>query len=234
MQQNNMKQYLIFQLILIGTILSAQKGETSKDISTFYQHKNEIGVNVTSVLGNVLSLNPNNIGTPYSLIYRRHFGKISLRLGGNYKQDNNSTFEFTNGTQKNIELSEKAIDARLGFEYHYPISPRFMFSLGIDGTYNRSSDVSNVKEFIFTNTGSESNEFESAETTNGYGGGPFIRFDFKFNDRISLSTESTMYYNYSKSTDNLIRNNTVITSNRDSDQKIQLVLPQALFVNIAF
>ena len=70
-----------------------------------------------------------------------------------WKQDRNNTFEFTNGTQKNIDLSEKVIDARFGFEYHYPISPRFMFSLGIDGTYNRFSDVSNITETIFSNSG---------------------------------------------------------------------------------
>jgi hypothetical protein len=220
----------LFVMLLSLSFFTLFAQEKAK-ISDFFVHKNEIGVNATNILGNVLSLNPGNIGSPYALTYRRHVRNFSFRFGGNYNQDQNSELEFVDLTRISKLVKEKSTDLRLGVEVHYVISKKMMFSIGLDGVYSRFLDDSEISNS--SNTG-PTIFFNSKETRSGIGGGPVLRFDFKLNNRISFSTESTMYYVQTKSVDELFVGNASTSRKEQTDQNFSLTLPQSLFVNIAF
>jgi hypothetical protein len=79
--------FLIF--LTFATAVLAQKKS-----DTFYTFKNQLGINFTNVLGNVLSLNPNNASSPYGLSYRRHYAKSSFRSAINGAIKSTNTTEF--------------------------------------------------------------------------------------------------------------------------------------------
>jgi hypothetical protein len=220
--------------IVIINIGWGQNFNKKEAIKSYFTNPNELGVNITNVLGNVLSLNPNNINSPYGLIYRRHIGTSSLRLGLDVGLSTIEDFSFSNNIQSQKKTTERAINSRIGYEWHLPINRRFMFSYGLDVVFNRFSDDSEISEFTFNSGGSFTKFFKSEETTLGFGGGPVLRFDYRFNDRLSLSTESTFYYIRNRSTDRLYDGNLLLIDDKFNTSNLNLVLPQSLFVNLVF
>lgn len=230
----HIKLLLFVGLLVIATTPASfgQNYDKKEAISAFFTHGNELGVNITNVLGNVLSLNPNNINSPYGLIYRRHLGSTSLRTGLDVGINSKEDFTFGNNIQSERKTTEQTINARIGYEWHLPINRKFMFSYGFDIIGNRFSDDSEITEFSFN--GNVINDFKSEERTLGFGGGPVLRFDFRFNDRLSLSTESTFYYIRNRSTDKLYDGGQILIDDKANANNLNLVLPQSLFVNLAF
>jgi hypothetical protein len=94
---------LVIIFICFWVSLTGQK--RTKEIVPFYTYNHELGINVTNVLGNVLSLNPNNASSPYGLTYRRHWKEISFRSGINFKffSDENSDFAGGNFQLKKLK-----------------------------------------------------------------------------------------------------------------------------------
>jgi hypothetical protein len=221
-------RFILLFFILLSQFFVCGQSEVEKANTIFFVHKNELGVNATNILGNLLSLNPNNINSPYGLTYRRHFGKSSLRIGVNGSKKSDEDFNFNNGFKNTKETS---IFMRLGLEWHNSISSRFMFSYGFDVLADQFRDFSEIRNFDqFGNLGT----IESTETNIAIGGGPILRFDFKFNDRISISTESSFYYKFATSTDKLLSSGQLLIDDKSNKQSGELLLPNALFVNIAF
>ncbi len=96
----------IYFIILFLTFSPILNGQSSKfSLQDFYIYKNEIGINFTNVLGNVLSLNPENASSPYGLTYRRHMGKISFRSAVNINITKTSEDDFSNGLFINRKLN---------------------------------------------------------------------------------------------------------------------------------
>ncbi|MFZ1750743.1 MAG: hypothetical protein WAU01_11150 [Saprospiraceae bacterium] len=218
--------YLFF--IFCSATLIAQ--DQTKTLSEYYPFKNEIGINFTNVLGNVLSLNPNNANSPYGLTYRRHLGKFSLRTAINveYSQKRESDFIDNTFIDRNLLLTQ--VDFRVGLEKHLLLSKHFLFSYGIDllGTLGKEkSDITNFKDTTFTS-------FTSNSQTYGGGLGPVLRLEYKISDRIFISTESTLYGFYSRTTENIVLNSISSDEPTKSNASFELILPQSLFFNISF
>jgi hypothetical protein len=201
----------------------------NKDIKLFYPYKNEIGINVTNVLGNVLSLNPNNASSPYGITYRRHLGSSSFRSGFNINIINTEEDDFSNGNFITRNLNLMSVDTRFGWEKHMLLSKKFMFSYGIDLLLGYEKENSEILDFNLGNT-----SFISDLNTLGVGVGPVLRFEFKISDRLFLSTESSFYGYHEMTKETLTIGNNTSDEPDKSRTNLKLELPQSLFFNISF
>jgi len=227
----NMKYFLVVFFAFSAVLLAAQ----DEGNDHFFNYKNELGINFTNVLGNVLSLNPNNANSPYGITYRRHGKKVSFRTSFQFDLSSNEDFSFnSSGSFENTNLEEKLLETRIGLEWHLPLTKNFLFSYGLDALFGIRDKYSNIVSFVFNNSGEVSQSFaENSETQYSYGGGPMIRMLYKLSDRVSLSTESSLYFIYAN-VENTFTTNNVKDSNDKSIYNLKLSLPQSLFINIAF
>lgn len=219
--------YILILICLQCSFLTAQTDDALP--KKFYAYKNEIGINVTNVLGNVLSLNPNNASSPYGLTYRRHFDKWSLRTGMNINVDNLNEDDFSDGSFITRKLNRLGLNTRIGVERHMVLSKRFMFSYGLDALLGIEREHSEINGFNFGGT-----TFINVENTMNYGLGPVLRFEYKISERLFISTESTLYANYSEKSSELTINGVKEEDPKKTNSQLHLILPQSLFFNISF
>lgn len=223
-----MKVYCVsIFLLCVSFLVRGQKAIFP--MNDFYPYKNEIGINFTNVLGNVLSLNPENASSPYGLTYRRHMGKISFRSAVNINITNTSENDFSNGLFINRTLNIIKSDFRVGLEKHLVLHKKVLFSYGIDILGSIGNEKSEIQDF---NLGGST--FVSNENTYGGGLGPVLRLEYKISDRIFISSESSLYGFFSKTNANLTINGVQDEETKSSDSSLILVLPQSLFFNISF
>lgn len=223
-----MRYSYISILVIFNFSLSIAQEKTIA-VKDFYIFKNEIGINFTNVLGNVLSLNPNNANSPYGLTYRRHFADWSLRTAININVSNLNENDFENGFFLTRKLNLLNINSRVGAEKHLTISKRVMFSYGVDALLGYENERSEINSF---NQGSTF--FINKDKTYGLGLGPLLRIEYKISDRLFLSTESTLYAYYSVKTSELSLNGVIDNEPQKTNFQLKLVLPQSLFINISF
>lgn len=219
--------YVSIFLFFVSFLVRGQKAIIP--IDDFYPYKNEIGINFTNVLGNVLSLNPENASSPYGLTYRRHRGKISFRSAVNINITNTSEDDFSNGLFINRTLNIIKSDFRVGLEKHLVLHKKVLFSYGIDILGSIGNDKSEIQDFNLGGT-----TFVSNENTYGGGLGPVLRLEYKISDRIFISSESSLYGFVSKTKATLTINGRPDEETKSSDSSLILVLPQSLFFNISF
>lgn len=215
-------------ILLSSCSLISQKKKISQNSYDYHQYTHEIGLNVTHVLGNIFSLNPEKDPYPYLLTYRKHLNdKIAFRSGFNFNinQDINSAFD--NNVFLERKLNILRTDLRLGFEKKMILSSRFLFSYGVDVLGRYISEKSEVRDFGF-------NTFISDEKTFGGGLGPVMRFEFKISERMFLSIESSFYGFYSRKTEAIDINGNIDEEPSKSKFNLELALPQSLFFNVAF
>lgn len=225
-----MKYFLVVFFAFNAILLAAQ----DKSNDRFFNHKNELGINFTNVLGNVLSLNPNNANSPYGITYRRHGKKVSFRSSIQFDLVSDEDFLFNSSIFQETKLREKLLDTRIGLEWHLPLTKNFLFSYGVDALFGIRDKYSNILSAEFNNNGVVNESFaEISETQYSYGGGPMIRMLYKLSDRVSLSTESSLYFIHAN-VENTFSINNVKDGNEKSIYNFKLSLPQSLFINIAF
>lgn len=225
-----MKVWCITAIVCILQLtINGQK--VNYDIKDFYTFKNEIGINFTNVLGNVLSLNPNNANSPYGFSYRRHMGNTSLRSAFNVDITNKAEDDFNSGSFIRRSLKILNLNFRIGVEKHLVLSKRMMFSYGIDLLAAYGNENSEIEDFSFSSGGTT---FVSKENTIGGGAGPVIRLEYKISDRLFLSTESSLYGFYSTKKESLVINGTPSDEPTTNNSSLKLELPQSLFFNISF
>lgn len=216
--------HLPILLLITQFIIAQEKNEN------FYKYKNQIGINFTNVLGNVLSLNPNNASSPYGLTFRRHAKKITFRSAINFNANKSNNNEVLNNQFVKKSLNQSNIDLRTGLEKHLLLSKKMMLTYGFDLLLGLYAESSEVQQFNAPNNST----FRSAQQTYKFGLGPVLRLEYKISDRLYLSTESSFYGSYSKGVEKLSING-VITAEPDKNLgSIVLELPQSLFINISF
>lgn len=219
--------YLIIVILFLALPAISQKTETS--IAQFYPFKNELGINFTNVLGNVLSLNPENANSPYGLTYRRHMGKVSFRSAFNLNITNKEEDDFSSGSFLSRKLNIVSTDFRIGLERHIVLSKRVLFSYGIDILGRFGTEDSEIRDFNVNGK-----TFISNEKTLGGGIGPVLRLEYKISDRIFISSETSLYGFYSRTKEKLSINGTISEEPETKNSSVKLELPQSLFFNISF
>ncbi len=151
----------------------------------------EVGVNATFFVKEFLSLNEDDPDfEPYSLYYKllNNNAEMAFRFGLGLSIDN-STEKQNSGNQNEPERKDKAssFNLRLGAEKQFPIGKKWLAYLGGDFVYQQQSSERNIVDPFFSST---TTEFDQSLL----GGGPVIGVQFKINERIRLSTETSLYY----------------------------------------
>jgi len=229
---NNWMRHLFLFIVILVTSISVigQKITSSSSIKDFHVHRHELGINVTNVLGNVFSLNPESDPYPYLLTYRKHLNpNIAIRTGFNLGINQSVDSGFDGNSFIERKLSTYRTDLRLGLERKIPLSQKFLFSYGIDVLGRFNIENSEVKNRGFMGT-----TFISQERTIGGGFGPMMRFEFKISNRMFLSIESSFYGFYSQKTETIEINGLRDTEPAKSFFNLEMALPQSLFFNVAF
>jgi hypothetical protein len=227
-----MKFLPLFIIVNIFTLLTVFGQKTpNPTIQRFYPYKNEIGINFTNVLGNVLSLNPNNANSPYGFTYRRHGKKMTFRSAFNINISSSEDSDFLSGSFINKTISDQITQARVGLEKHIVLSPKFLFSYGID--FLASYIVNNSSVSSFDSFGG-STTFTNDKNTVGFGIGPMLRLEYKISDRIFISSETSLYGFYSNTTDLLRISGQADEKTTSNKSSFISELPQSLFFNISF
>ncbi len=210
---NTLKYFFTISMVLLmyTTTCNAQQ-ETA-----FYTYKNEIGINATTLLGNMLSLTNN--ATPYGAFYCRHYKKGNIRIGTDILYDKTDNFDFIGNLPRS--LIDGNFNLRLSFEKNKPISEKFMMHYGVDVSTNVLYSYS-----IANNISNEVTKITPAI-------GPALRLVYKLHNKMYVTTESMLYGSYGIKTQTL-NDNGFVTSKTTNSSSFKLTIPTSLFISIHF
>ena len=190
-----MKRIILTFLVIIFTV-SIYAQELAPDTSK-KEFRNVIGLNITNLLFQNGYINTYDyypypyyyLSSPYMIIYKRIYRKSAIRLGigwilSNYNNKNNDTLK-SNSNNNTLNIG-------LGYERYGFISKRWTYFYGADaiGSY------SHVKSHEYY---SYRSNYDNNSTTFKYGISPLFGLMFRFNNRISISTETCYDLTYSQS-----------------------------------
>jgi hypothetical protein len=177
--------------------------------------KNAVGINMTFLLSQVISVGDNDDGDKFNLLYTRYGKKVNFRIGANLKYTNDSEI---------VDLSEQSYKLRLGIEKNVDLSSKFTMMYGLDGlgTFYKS-----VSESIQTN-------FRNIEVKKSFGAGPCLRFEYRLSNRVSLMTESTLYFLFGNLNQELFQAGNSIQKTNKNFSNFNTTIPSVLYLNIHF
>lgn len=193
--------------------------------------RKELSFNTTNVISNIFSLSDQaDLTDPHSVAFR--FLKDGaegdktkiIRLKAGLQVLNSLSSNSGIGFQSRT-LSDWLVNCRLGFERQKFLSEKFEVYYGweIGGSY-RFSESEVVIDFV---------PLVNTNNSYGLGTGPYIGFQFHFNERISIYTESNLYFEYVQSEQEFDNFGAVETSS-DKAVKLNHFLPNSLYFAISF
>lgn len=225
---------IIFALCVLVTASGiAQTTEESKEKIRFGEMPkgsitHELGINSTFFIANFISFSGNipNLVSPYALHYKMWVGRHGLRvgLGANYREQHDDATDNSGG----FTSTTTQVDARIGYEFQLPLARRWNMYFGADLVYQYAlSSQKNNSGFATV---------ETSTTGNTLGGGPVLGIQFFINERISLGTETTCYF---QSEDIVDATRSDFQPQFDSEQhstdkSFSFIPPTSIFVNIRF
>jgi hypothetical protein len=216
---------LLISFLIFSLNIFSQDDDSDSHGEHDQEKYSEVGLNATSFINEVISLNSNDatIGD-YMITYKYHFGGKALRLGlgGNFSQIDEDTDGNGNRTTNN-----NSFDIRIGYEWNKKITKRWAFYSGMD--------IVAGSQF----NSSVSDNFERVETSTRVttvGGGPILGIQFFINSHISLMTEGSLYYKHSITNEkkNFSLNTEFNEDDTNSRNDLNFGLPTALFFVIRF
>lgn len=244
------KKTCIVLIFVLGSFFTNAQDSTT----TVKKHRHEIGMNATVLLKSAVSMYYNNsdyidLGNSYAntylIAYNNYFEKFALRFGYGQNIFGSLSDKNTQGTNKssNEQTSKNAtFYFRAGLQKNYDINKSWNWYYGFDlaGSYQYMySKTDNTAADSLYYPASKS---ESRTDALSYGGGPLLGVKFKFNERVCLSTETSLYFSYNTSIEDtkttpLYRyspyaNNTSHTET--SGFKFKVNIPVIIFLNIKF
>ncbi len=178
------KLMLLIAIYAFGNNLFSLSAQSLND-STLSKviFKNEIGLNVTSLLTDLLGNNNLTEAGDYLLTYKKLNSKGSgaLRMGFGifYKTETSSVSNFDNN------LTDQKFNLRIGYEWRENISKRLLYYFGVDGLVGFSQEQSNLISNTFN--------IRQDDTSLKIGGGPVLGFQFTIFDRMLVGIEGALY-----------------------------------------
>ena len=169
-----MKRLIIVLLMLqIGLAANAQKHFKLR--KGFY-----IGLNTTNVVKNLLSFTGSKLDDPYTISGFLHKKNTTFRigLGLDYSNKNKDRLSFTDNTHSKFDL-------RVGIQKTKPLWKNLHFMYGFDLLGGYETDISSRGEFY------------NDDLILSGGAGPILGVIYKINDKVLISTESSLYFRYS-------------------------------------
>lgn len=182
-----MKKILLF--ISAMCLISIINAQNTDSLNTT---KNEVGIDATYFIKNIFDFSEygNYYDNTYLVNYKRFFNKTVFRfgLGVNY-----STKQDTGGYNSNTDYNNESfsINTRYGIELRQNFWKKWSFYYGADFIFGYSQSISH-------NFSSSNGTPDTKRKNFNLGGGPIMGFEFYINQRLSLSTEGSLYYIYSK------------------------------------
>ncbi|MBP6398712.1 MAG: hypothetical protein KBF57_02110 [Saprospiraceae bacterium] len=207
-----MKKTLFFCFIVIAY---GAVGQSS------HRYKNDLGFNVTSLLSEVIGIGNQGDSPVFNISYRRKGTKSAIRISAHlgFNKDNSiNEIDFSE-----LTLNESDYRLRIGYEKILDLSNKFKMLYGIDGLALFSSSIS-----------SSSTGLKNDVTEIKFGGGPALRLEYKISDRISLMTESTLYFLTGWSEDVLQLGGQQLANERNTTFNLSTQIPSVLFLNVHF
>jgi hypothetical protein len=185
--------------------------------------KNELGLNVTNLITDLLGNNNRSDPGNYLISYKRLKGQTAFRLGLSINFSvNNQEFQGSNNT-----LTNQNFQIRLGNEWRQDITNRFQYYFGIDGIAGFKSESSSATVNGGTIIQKDNNVF--------VGLGPVLGFQFALYDRLLIGTEGSLYGSvYRNATDFQTSGGQPIPSRTSNGLNIQTNLPKSLFLILKF
>ena len=205
-----MKRLILVLLMLqIGLAANAQKHFKLK--KGFY-----IGLNTTNVIKNLLSFTGSKLDDPYTISGFLHKKNTTFRigLGLDYSNKNRDRFSFADNTHSKVDL-------RIGFQKTKPLWKNLYYMYGFDLLGGYETDKSRRGEFY------------NDDLILSGGAGPILGVIYKINDKVLISTESSLYFRYSyKQT--VYKNGRGTDEEIEKDENLSLVhlLPNSLYFYI--
>jgi hypothetical protein len=188
-----MKKIMLAIFITANTISLYAQDTTKK--SNIY--RNEFGIDATGFIKQFLNFNQSEFSNYYSptyyLTYRRHFncGNLRFAIGGAVEsQDLSPVFV---GDSNKYHMNSYSLDARLGWEFSSDLSKRWQVFYGLDF---RPSYAYSKNDAPYWNGGYANGSENQSQI---YAFAPLLGFRIKINNRLSLSTETSLSFNFSES-----------------------------------
>lgn len=201
---------LILLLVLLPCMLIVKGQKSTKTIKGdgFY-----IGLNSTNVIKNLLSFSSNSTNDPYTLVGSLNKGNSAFRfgIGVDIATKKNDDLRFADNTNSKF-------DFRVGYQWTKQLWSNLYFIYGVDILGGWENDFSVI--------GSISNQDDIWKV----GLGPISGVLYRINNRLSISTESSFYFNYSNRTVTLKQPGLPDESARSHIYRFAHILPNALYV----
>ncbi|OFX36850.1 MAG: hypothetical protein A2X08_14550 [Bacteroidetes bacterium GWA2_32_17] len=188
-----MKKTIFTFFLSIGILTVLAQDTTMK--SKVY--RNEFGIDATGFVKQFLNVNQSEFSNYYSptyyLTYRRHFkcGNLRFAIGGAIESQDLAP-AFTGDSNK-YHRNSYSIDTRLGWEFSNDLSKRWQVFYGLDFRPSYSYSKNDAPYW----NGGYANGSESKSQI--YAVAPLLGFRIKINNRLSLSTETSLSFNFSQS-----------------------------------
>ncbi len=196
------------------------------DVQTGFRHT--IGLNTVGIFdqfSDATQESPHR--TPYLITYSVELGKLALRAGFGPEYSSETTVH--DGFTDSEENTFLRLDGRIGAGVVILSDTKWQAIAGADlvGGYIRDRSIEDSGFDRIT---------DQVETKN-FGAGPFIQIAFQLSRRVSLGTDSALYWIHEKSThtelfENFPDFNNVLSEN--SGSKLELTLPNTIFVRLHF
>lgn len=174
-------------MLISGLPAFSQNTENTRE-----QFNNEIGINVSQFIKNYINFSEyyHYHNPVYFINYKRVDDKQAFRisLGGFYTVDKD-----TGGYNSNTNFSGKtySINTLIGYEFRHTINKRWMYYYGLHFLHS-------YNEYASENLEPANGRPYRQGTIKEYGAGPVFGIQLFLNKRLSISTETNLYFNFSR------------------------------------
>jgi hypothetical protein len=216
----------------------------------------EIAGNATLLLKQVFNLSSSTLPMlPYDITYKRIVGNKAFRTGIGLTINNTSVYSCSSSSSQPTgpdQVTPSVTNSgnvyfRAGYEWRHDFNDRFMAYCGLDGIAqfgyfkSETSEISNGLPFSY-----HYNKTTDNITTLAGGLGPVIGIQFFLTKRISILTESPVYFQYIHQKEgitdysNTLAGSSGYVSSTDKDTQttnkmnLSVVLPVTLYLAIKF
>ncbi|MGB0985125.1 MAG: hypothetical protein ACPG19_13830 [Saprospiraceae bacterium] len=208
-------KHLFLSILFIGLISNVQ----AQDSSTIKKH--EIGIGTGFFTQN---LSNTNLISPYFFTYKSiNQSNYAFRfgLGGYYSEENNDSISFSNPNDFRLAV-------RVGWEKRYNLAKNWLINVGGDLSYRLDQE----KKSVLENNVQKEIMINSSEQ---FGFGVVAGFQYYFNDRISISTESTILFSFGEQkSETKMSSGVSIINDATRNRDLEFILPTSIFLVVAF
>jgi len=231
-----MYRTLIACLLLTAHTAFAEDTSSPAKLKRF---NHQAGLQVNELFRQIFNFDGNAANTnPYLFIYTINHARTGwgLRTGVGYNYQ--SLTDDDGITRRTTDLND--LQARLGVEKMFSLSPKWSAGVGVDGIINHNDDFTRsvVRSFDTVTT------VTSSKITS-YGGGPMVWLRYHLTNSVLIGTESSLYYasGQENSEVSITRKqfvggiNQVVTTTSAVDNKrveARLSIPVAFFLIVRF